>query len=74
MRVQRLIARYNISEQEARRRMSDTDEEKRQAIRHMYNNTEWKDLRHYHLAINTASIAPGVAVQMIVLAAKSLVA
>ena len=71
VRVQRLMARYNISEQEARHRMSDTDEEKRQAIRHMYNNIEWKDLRHYHLAINTASIAPGVAVQMIALAARA---
>jgi CMP/dCMP kinase len=71
-RIQRLMARYGISEGEARRRITDSDEEKRQAIRHMYNNVEWKDLRHYHLAINTAVIPPAVAVEMIVLAAQAL--
>lgn len=70
VRVQRLMARYGISDAEARRRITDTDEEKRQAIRHMYNNVEWKDLRHYHLAINTAVVPPEVAVQMIALAVK----
>ncbi len=56
----------------ARRRITDSDEEKRQAIRHMHNNVEWKDLRHYHLAINTAVIPPAAAVEMIVLAVQAL--
>ncbi len=71
-RVQRLTARYGITEGEARRRITDSDEEKRQAIRHMHNNVEWKDLRHYHLAINTAVIPPAAAVEMIVLAVQAV--
>ncbi|OQA47566.1 MAG: cytidylate kinase [Chloroflexi bacterium ADurb.Bin325] len=71
-RIQRLVARYGISEGEARRRIADADEEKRQAIRHMYNNVEWKNLRHYHLAINTAVIPPATAIQMIVTAAEAV--
>ncbi|MCX7670329.1 MAG: cytidylate kinase-like family protein, partial [Anaerolineae bacterium] len=71
VRVQRLMQRHNISEQEARRRITASDEEKRQAIRHMYGNAEWKDLRYYHLTINTGGIAPETAAHIIVLAARA---
>ena len=70
VRAQRLMARLHISEPEARRRITDSDAEKRQSIRYMHNNAEWKDLRHYHLAINTGHVDPEVAAQLIVLAAK----
>ena len=69
-RVQRLMQRFTIADAEARRRISDSDEQKRQAIRHMHKNAEWKDIRYYHLTINTGHIAPEVAVQIIVLAAR----
>lgn len=70
VRVQRLMQRFNISEPEARRRIARSDEQKRQYTRHMHNNANWKDLKHYHLAINTAHISLEVAAQIIILAAK----
>jgi cytidylate kinase len=70
VRTARLMQRHGISEQEARRRISEADEQKRQTIRHMYQNAEWKDLRYYHLTINTGCVDPDVAVQIIVLAAR----
>jgi cytidylate kinase len=70
VRVQRLLHRSNISEQEAGRRIAESDEQKRQYIRHMHNNANWKDQKYYHLAIDTAHIPPQVAVQLIILAAR----
>lgn len=70
VRAQRLMQRLNITEAEARRRVTDSDTEKRQSIRHMHDNAEWKDLRYYHLAINTGFVHPEVVVQIIVLAAR----
>jgi cytidylate kinase len=70
VRVQRVRQRVNISEHEAKRRIAESDEQKRQYIRHMHTNANWKDLKHYHLIINTAHVSPEVAAQIIVLAAK----
>ncbi len=70
VRVRRLMQRYNIAEAEARRRIAASDEEKRQAIRHMYPNAEWKDPRYYHLTINTGAVNPEVAAQIIILVAR----
>lgn len=72
VRVERLRHRFNISEQEAKRRVAQSDEQKRQYIRHMYNNADWKNLKYYHLTINTGHIPPGVAVQTIILAARHM--
>ena len=70
VRAQRLQQRLDISEQEAIRRIADSDEQKRQYIRHMHKNANWKDLKYYHLTINTAHLSPKVAAQIIILAAK----
>jgi len=70
VRVRRIMQRLNISEAEARRRIAESDEERRQYIRYMYNNANWKDLKYYHLAINTGDISPEAAAQMIILAAR----
>jgi len=70
VRVRRLMQRFNISESEARQRIARSDEQKRQYIRHMHNNANWKNLDYYHLAINTGHICPEVAAQIIILAAK----
>jgi hypothetical protein len=43
---------------------------KRQYIRAMHNNASWKDLKYYHLAINTGAISPEAAAQVIMLAAR----
>jgi len=70
VRVQRIMQRFGIAEAEARRRITAADEEKRQYIRTMHNNASWKDLKYYHLAINTGSISPETAAQVIMLAAR----
>ncbi len=70
VRIRRLMLRHTITEPEARRRIIDSDEEKRQAIRHMHKNAEWRDLRYYHLAINTGYVDPEVAARIIMLAAR----
>jgi cytidylate kinase len=72
VRVQRLMQRENISEPEAKRRVTRSDEQKRQAIRQMHNNADWTNLKYYHLAIDTARIPLEVAAKIIVLAVENL--
>ena len=69
-RVQCLVERLNISAQEAERRLTRSDEQKREYIRQMHQYADWASLKHYHVIINTAAIAPEVASQMIILAAR----
>lgn len=71
VRIQRLMARESISQAIAQRRVKKSDERKRQYIRHMHNNADWRNLKYYHLAIDTSRIPPETAVQIIVLAAKA---
>ena len=70
VRAHRLAGRLGVSEQEAERRIAESDEQKRHFIRHMHNKANWRDLKHYHLAINTAHVSPEAAAQIIILAAK----
>jgi cytidylate kinase len=70
IRAQRIAQRHGISEQEAAQRITRSDERKRQYIRHMHNNADWKSIKYYHLAIDTGHIDPDVAVQIIILAAR----
>ena len=72
VRTRRLAERASISELDAKRHIERSDEQKRQFIRHMHKNANWKDLKHYHLAINTAHIAPPVAAQLIIQAAQHI--
>ena len=71
VRVQRLMARESISQAVAQRRVKQSDEQKRQYIRQMHKNADWRNLKYYHLAIDTGRVSPETAAQMIVLAAKS---
>jgi cytidylate kinase len=70
VRVKRVVERYGISELEAKRRIARSDEQKRLYIRHMHKNANWKDLKHYDLAINTSSICADVAAELIIQAAR----
>ena len=70
VRAHRLAERLGISEAAAKRRVARSDEQKRQYIRHMYRNANWKNLKYYHLAISTDHIPPLVAAQIIILAAR----
>jgi cytidylate kinase len=70
VRARRLVERLGISEAEAQRRIERSDEEKRQYIRHVRENASWKNLKYYHLAIDTGRVSPEIAAQMITLAAQ----
>jgi len=72
VRVQRLMARESISQAAAQRRVKQSDEQKRQYIRQMHKNADWRNLKYYNLAIDTSRISPEVAAQIIVQAAKGV--
>jgi cytidylate kinase len=71
-RVQTMVERYGISKLDAQRRIERSDEQKRLYIRNVHKNANWKDLKYYHLAIDSGRIAAEPAVELIVTAAKSL--
>lgn len=71
VRVQRLVARESISQAAAQHRIKQSDERKRQYIRQMHKNADWRNLKYYHLAIDTSRIPPETAAQIIVSAAKA---
>jgi cytidylate kinase len=70
VRAQNLAERYSITKLDAQRRIERSDERKRLYIRNMHNNANWKDIKYYHLAVDTGRVSPEVAAQMIMLAAK----
>ena len=71
-RIQELVARHSISTLDAERRIERSDEQKRMYIRNLHKNANWKDLKYYHLAIDTSKISSPVATQMIMLAVAEL--
>jgi cytidylate kinase len=71
LRAQRIAQRTGVSEQEAARRVANSDEEKRLFIRFMHDNANWKDPKYYHLMINTGAVAAEVAARIIMLAAQA---
>lgn len=70
IRVQRLIARDGITEEQAKQRISRSDERKRHYLRYMHQNASWLSLQYYHLAINTGAIDPVDAAQIIMRATR----
>lgn len=71
-RIQNLIEQQGLAKLEAQRRIERSDEQKRLYIRNMHRNADWKDLKYYHLAIDTSRIPPETAAQMIVIAARQI--
>jgi cytidylate kinase len=72
VRAQRLVERMDISKADAERRIAQSDQQKREYIRHGHHNASWKNLKYYHLAIDTGHISPETAAKMIILAAKDV--
>jgi cytidylate kinase len=72
VRVRRLVERLDTSAVDAKRRIERSDEQKRQYIRHVRQNASWKNLKYYHLAIDTGRISPKVAAQIIISAARDV--
>lgn len=71
VRARRLAARMDITQQQGRARIDRSDEEKRQYIRYMHGNANWKNLQYYHLALDTSAIALEVVARIIIEAANS---
>jgi cytidylate kinase len=69
-RMERLTKRFSISELEAKRRITASDEQKRLYFRNMHGNANWKDLKHYHLVINTTYLPAEAAVDIITIGAR----
>ena len=69
IRAQRLAEREGISESAALRQVQQSDEQKRQFIRHMFKNADWRNSKYYHLIIDTGRIPPKAAAKMIITAA-----
>jgi cytidylate kinase len=70
VRVERLKERQQISDLEAKRRIAASDERKRLYVRQAHANANWKDLKHYNLAIDTGAISAETAAEMIIRATK----
>jgi cytidylate kinase len=70
VRVRRLMEREGIDEAEAKQRIEQSDQRKREYIRRVHGNANWKDLRYYHLTIDTSRISPEVAARTIMMAAN----
>lgn len=69
VRVERLVDRYNVTKLDAQRRIERSDERKRAYLRNIHRNANWKDLKYYHLAINTQYLTPAIVAQLILVAA-----
>jgi cytidylate kinase len=71
-RVEQLMKRYNLTKLDAQRRIERSDEQKRLFVRNLFKNANWKDLKYYHLAIDTSRVPPDVAAEIIMRAAKRI--
>jgi len=72
VRVQRVMEREHLSQAEAERRIAQSDEQKRQYIRHWHNNADWRNPKYYHLNIDTARLSLETVAQIITLAARDI--
>ncbi len=70
IRVQRMMARDGLSQVDATRMVQRSDEQKRQFIRQMFNNADWRNSKYYHLTIDTGRIPSATVAELIVLAAQ----
>jgi cytidylate kinase len=69
VRAQRVVEREGLPLPQAERRVAQSDERKRQYIRLMHNNADWRKFTYYHLAIDTGHITPATAAKLIKVAA-----
>lgn len=72
VRVKNLVERYGITQLDAERRIERSDERKRLYIRNVHKNANWRDVKHYSLAINTGTVTPEIAASLIEQAARDV--
>lgn len=69
IRAERIMAREGINGQAALQMVEQSDEQKRQYIRHMFKNADWRNSKYYHLIIDTGRLSPETAAKIIMVAA-----
>jgi len=72
IRVQRIADREGVSQPRAAQLVKQSDEQKRQYIRGMFKNADWRSLRYYSLAIDTSKVPPEAAAEIIMLAVRAM--
>ena len=73
IRAQRIAEREGVSAREALQMVQQSDEQKRQYIRHMFSNADWRNSKYYHLVIDTGHIPPDTAANIISIASTGVV-
>jgi len=71
VRVTRVAQEREIGHQLAERMVRQSDRQRRDYIRHFYNNADWRSPRYYHLITDTSRIPPEVAAEIIIRAAQA---
>lgn len=69
IRAERIMVREGITGRVALRKIQQSDEQKRQYIRHMFKNADWRNSKYYNLIIDTGRIPPETTAKIISLAA-----
>ncbi|NPV07185.1 MAG: cytidylate kinase-like family protein [Anaerolineae bacterium] len=72
VRVARVMQSQQVSREAAQRVVRSGDAERAGYIKRYYNNANWRNPDYYNLMVDTGRIAPAVAVQIILAAARSL--
>lgn len=72
VRVQRIMVRESLPQAHAAHQVKQSDEQKRQYIRGMFKNADWRSLKYYSLAIDTSKVSPEAAARIIQVAAEAL--
>jgi len=72
VRAQRIVTREGVSQPRAAQLVKQSDEQKRQYIRGMFKNADWRGLKYYSLAIDTSKVPPAAAAEIIEVAARAL--
>lgn len=72
LRAQRISEREGISLAVASQRIKKDDERKRQYIRRMFKNADWRNGKYYNLTIDTGRISPETAAKMIITAMEDI--
>jgi len=71
VRAARVAQERGIGDHLAERLVSESDRQRRDYIRHFYNNADWRNPRYYHLIVDTSRIPPEAAAEIIIRAARS---
>ena len=69
-RLKRVRERFNLSEKEARELIEQTDKERARYLQ-TFTGRDWKDVRQYHLAIDTGAVSLEEATELVLACAKS---